>query len=129
MKLLLDTHIFLLALMAPERLHASTRAFLEAAGHTLYLSAASGWEISLAVQSGAVSLPAPPGEYVENRMERAGITPLPLTHAHMARAAGLPVHHTDAVDRFLAAQTLEEGMVMLSDNPVFKRYGVKLAKL
>ena len=46
MTLLLDTHVWLWMLAAPERLGA-TRATLEDAERTLLWSAASSWEISI----------------------------------------------------------------------------------
>ncbi|MDT0636245.1 type II toxin-antitoxin system VapC family toxin, partial [Spectribacter hydrogenoxidans] len=46
MTLLLDTHIFLWALMEPAKLPARVRALLESADTKLLVSAVSAWEIA-----------------------------------------------------------------------------------
>ena len=45
---------------------------------------------------------------------------------HLARAAELPFHHRDPFDRLLAAQALEEGLSIVSDESAFRKYGVAL---
>ena len=37
----------------------------------------------------------------------------------------LPFHHRDPFDRLLAAQALEERCVIVSADPMFRKYGVK----
>ena len=54
-----------------------------------------------------------------------GVQPLSLQLPHAARAAELPFHHCDPFDRLLAAQAIEEGLSIVSADPVFARYGVK----
>ena len=63
MTFLLDTHVWLWMLTAPERL-GEARATLEDAGRTLLISAASSLEISIKVELGRLALPQPPGRFV-----------------------------------------------------------------
>ena len=46
MKLLLDTHVLLWALLEPEKLSTELRHSLEDSDNTLLVSAASAWEIA-----------------------------------------------------------------------------------
>ena len=59
MTLLLDTHVWLWMLAAPERL-GDTRAMLEDGERALLLSAASSWEVAIKLELGRLGLPQPP---------------------------------------------------------------------
>ena len=39
--------------------------------------------------------------------------------------AQLPFHHRDPFDRLVAAQAIEEGLAVVTADPVFVQYGVK----
>ena len=54
------------------------------------------------------------------------VQPLAVKLPHFARAAELPFHHRDPFDRLRAAQALEEGLTIVSDESAFKAYGVTL---
>ena len=60
MKILIDTGCWLWCLTAPERLNNKARAVLSGRDHTLYLSAASSWEIAIKAALGKLHLPEPP---------------------------------------------------------------------
>ena len=62
MKLLLDTHVFLLWKEAGPRLSRRVRQLLSDPANSLYLSVASAWEMTLKVQSGKLGLPAAAGQ-------------------------------------------------------------------
>jgi PIN domain nuclease of toxin-antitoxin system len=62
MRLLLDTHILLWALGAPERLSAATRMLVEDPANEVLFSAASIWEIAIKASRGRPDFHANPGE-------------------------------------------------------------------
>ena len=74
MKLLIDTHIFLWAYGAPEKLTDDALSLLENASIEKYFSAASAWEIAIKWGTGAVELPEYPvtGPYFPAGHWRAG---------------------------------------------------------
>jgi PIN domain nuclease of toxin-antitoxin system len=60
MKILLDTHAWLWMIAAPKRLTPAARDTLAAGSTVLYLSAASGWEMSIKQALGRLDLGGDP---------------------------------------------------------------------
>jgi PIN domain nuclease of toxin-antitoxin system len=126
MKILLDTHIFLWALLSPERLNEETVDLLESAETEKYLSAASCWEIAARHGRGDLQLTALPGPFVMSNMAAAGIREMPIAVRDAFAAADLPPHHSDQVDRLLIAQAQSNQMYLVTDDPMFSYYDVKI---
>jgi PIN domain nuclease of toxin-antitoxin system len=126
MKILLDTHIFLWALLSPERLNEETVDLLESAETEKYLSAASCWEIAAKHERGDIRLPALPAAFVMSNMAAAGIREMPIAVRDTFLAADLPGHHRDQVDRLLIAQAQSAQMYLVTDDPMFSYYDVKI---
>lgn len=129
MRILLDTHIFLWLQTEPERLGRQL-PLVEDETNDVCLSAASAWEIAIKVGLGRITLPEPPQTYVPARMQTSGLTPIPVTHAHTLAVSALPHFddHRDPFDRVLIATARAEGMPIVTDDPQFDRYDVKLLR-
>jgi PIN domain nuclease of toxin-antitoxin system len=56
-------------------------------------------------------------------IEPSGFSELPVTAAHAAGAASLPLHHSDPFDRLLVAQALAEPMRLLTVDEAVAQYG------
>ncbi len=96
-------------------------------GHTdLLLSTVSIWEILIKVQSGKLNLPRPSGPYVLSRLAENRIRRLPITFDHLLAFEGLPMHHRDPFDRMLIAQGIEEDCPIITADPVFKKYPIRV---
>ena len=128
MRALLDTHVWLWMLAAPERLSPKARRLISAAETELFLSAASAWEIAIKHGLKKVVLPGSPEELVPEWMERTAVTPLPVLHRHALRVASLPRHHRDPFDRLLVAQAQIEELPLLTADRVFARYEVEVVR-
>jgi PIN domain nuclease of toxin-antitoxin system len=126
MKVLLDTHVWLWWFLSPDRLSSRAFAVMENPEHELLLSAASSWEISLKYALKKLKLPEPPNRYVPTRLERGGVTPLSIEHAHALRVSELPHHHRDPFDRLLIAQAQLEGATLATADPMFLLYDVNV---
>ncbi|MBM4352694.1 MAG: type II toxin-antitoxin system VapC family toxin [Deltaproteobacteria bacterium] len=126
MRVLLDTHAWLWAVSAPERLGRKARRLIEKGETELLLSAASAWEISIKFHLGKLGLPEQPDRFVPTRMQRDGILALPVSVAHGLEVANLPLLHRDPFDRLLVAQCRVEHLPILSADPVFKKYGIEV---
>ena len=118
MRLLLDTHIVLWALTASPRLKAETVQLLQRADE-VYVSAASVWEVAIKVRLGKLNadladLTAAIGE--------SGFLELPVTAAHAAGVASLPLHHNDPFDRLLVSQALAEPLKLVTADSVLVPY-------
>ena len=71
MKLLLDTHVWLWSLTAPDRLGRKVRTQLERKGNEVWLSPISVWELLVLAERGRVRLDAEPRAWVAEALERA----------------------------------------------------------
>jgi PIN domain nuclease of toxin-antitoxin system len=125
MKALLDTHTFLWALAGDERMSRLARETF-AGPANLSLSIASVWEILIKVQSGKLKLPRPVGPYVLRKLAENGIELLPISIDHLLAQESLPMHHRDPFDRMLIAQSIEENLPIITSDPWFDRYDVRL---
>lgn len=126
MRLLVDTQAWLWMLADPDRLSRRARRIIGRSDVELYLSAASAWEIAIKWGLGKLTLPVDPAEYVASRIERSGVIPMPIKHAHAVHVARLPSHHRDPFDRLLVAQAAIEDLVILTGDRQLEPYGVKI---
>jgi PIN domain nuclease of toxin-antitoxin system len=118
--LLLDTHV-LIWWDEGRRLAGDARRAIEAAD-SVYVSAASAWEVAIKIGLGRLRA----SRTVEQAARESGFLELPITFLHAERVADLPVHHRDPFDRLLVAQAEIEGFTLVTRDPVFARYGVEL---
>jgi PIN domain nuclease of toxin-antitoxin system len=126
MKLLLDTHTFLWWNDASPRLSKKALGLLADPANTLLLSVVTAWEMVLKTQAGKLHLTEPPAVYVPTRMAHYGMAGLPIVLTHVLAAASLPPHHRDPFDRLLIAQAAIEGVPILTADPEFRRYAIKV---
>jgi PIN domain nuclease of toxin-antitoxin system len=105
MVVLLDTHVLLWTLDAPARLPKDVVAQLESPQTTVYFSAASIWEIAIKSSLGKIDFRFSPGDIAQAARD-TGFAELPVSAAHGAKVAQLPLHHRDPFDRLLIAQIL-----------------------
>ena len=95
MSLLLDTHALLWWLSDDPALKAEARQAIGQASNTIYVSAASAWEISIKKALGKLDAPNDlHGALLANHFEA-----LPITTGHATSAGQLPRHHDDPFDR------------------------------
>ena len=90
------------------------------------LSVASVWEMQIKLQLGKLKLSLPLAELIESQRQTNNIEMLPVTLAHVLALQNLPSHHKDPFDRLLIAQANVEEAVLLSSDPMFAKYPVKL---
>ena len=125
MRLLLDTHAFLWWVQDAPALSRRARATMARADNECLLSLASCWEIAIKTSLGKVELPGTMEHFVPEQISQNGFALLEIGFRHVARVASLPFHHRDPFDRLLVAQALDEGLAVVSADPVFRRYGVR----
>jgi PIN domain nuclease of toxin-antitoxin system len=92
----------------------------------LSMSIASIWEILIKAQVGKLNLPRPVGPYLISKLADNRIEVLPIYVAHLLAYEQLALHHRDPFDRILIAQSLEESWPILTSDPVFKKYPVRV---
>ena len=121
MRLLLDTHIALWALVDSPRLPAKARLLILAPDNEVVVSAASVWEIAIKHGLAKKNMPVS-GAEAKSWFTRAGYTLLPVTADHAALVEELPPHHADPFDRILVAQALDEPLRLVTHDPTVARY-------
>ncbi len=119
MNLLLDTHVLLWWLADNPRLSAKARRAIQDCA-TIYVSAASAWEIEIKKARGKLSAP----DNLEATLRVYELTPLSVTVGHAVAAARLPLLHNDPFDRLLIAQASIESLTLLTVDRQLMAYGV-----
>ena len=114
MRLLLDTHIWLWALLEPERLAASVRAALESPKNELWLSPISVWEATVLAERGRIAINAAPAEWVREMVRAIPRREAPLTHDIAVASREVALSHQDPADRFLAATARVLGLTLVT---------------
>lgn len=125
MRALLDTHAFLWGIAGDRRMSQQARDVFIGPS-TLSMSLASIWEILIKVQLGKLNLPSPAGPYVIRKLAENKIQALPISLDHLLAFERLPLHHRDPFDRILIAQSIEEDVPIITADPLFSRYPVKV---
>ncbi|MGN6390309.1 MAG: type II toxin-antitoxin system VapC family toxin [Burkholderiaceae bacterium] len=121
MKLLLDTHLLLWAAGQPERLSAAARTMLNDPQNALLFSAASLWEIAIKRGLGREDFRADPRLLRRGLLDN-GYGELPIASEHAVAVDGLPPIHKDPFDRILVAQSIVEGITLLTADPLVAQY-------
>jgi len=126
MNFLLDTHAFLWFVFGDRRLGNIFRQIIENRDNQLFLTTASLWEIAIKNGKGNLSLKAPFLDFMNANVIQEGITILPIDLHHLDHVQRLPLHHRDPFDRLIIAQSMVENIPIITDDPKFKLYDVKL---
>jgi PIN domain nuclease of toxin-antitoxin system len=119
---LLDTRIALWALGDPGRLSDGERALLVDPAVDRRLSPMSVWEAAIKRETGRLRAPRN-----LTAVLAAEFRMLEITASLLEAAAELPRHHLDPFDRVLVAHALQDELSVLTRDPSFAAYGVKLA--
>ena len=127
MRLLLDTRAPALIWWPTDSSHlpeAVHRAIFNPSNEKL-ISATTAWEITTKHRLGKL-----PGSELlaadfAGVIARQGFEELPITVEDAARAGALPSPHRDPFDRMLIAQALARNLVLISNESLFDRYGVR----
>lgn len=121
MRLLLDTHIALWAVADSPRLPARARELVLAPENSLFVSAASLWEISIKHRIAPAKMPVS-GAKALTLFGQANYFFLPITAAHAAALDDLPAHHNDPFDRMLVTQALRDPLRLVTVDGVLAEY-------
>ena len=120
MNVLLDTHVLLWWLDDSRALSAKARKLIASTDNTVFVSAASVWELRIKEALGKVDLPKQFEEVLNAQpFEQLAIS---LAHAHAVRS--LPPHHRDPFDRLLIAQARTESLTFMTHDDIVKSYDV-----
>jgi len=122
MSYLLDTHVLLDLLSAPQRVARAVRRVLENPGNDVVVSAASAWEIAIKASIGRLRAP----DDLQEELLREGLRSMEITLSDARLAGSLPRHHNDPFDRMLVAQAHQRGMTLVTRDAMLAAYGVQI---
>ena len=103
MRLLLDTHIWLWALLEPERLTAPVRQALQSSENELWLSPISVWEATMLADRGRVVVTSDVQGWVRALLDALPRREAAFTFEVALMSRRLELAHQDPADRFIAA--------------------------
>ncbi|WIM12071.1 type II toxin-antitoxin system VapC family toxin [Enhydrobacter sp.] len=124
MRLLLDTHAFLWWLAGERALTRKARTAIESEDNNIFVSAVTAWEIAMKFRIGKLPDAAAIARDVTGAIAAEGFSELALSMAHAEHAGALDGPHRDPFDRMLIAQSLIDGLALISNERAFDRYGV-----
>ena len=123
MKLLLDTNILLLA--ASDELPKLAEEYVLDESNELYYSAVSIWEIVIKRSLNRSDFDADP-HLMHTALLENGYTQLAIEAKHTLLTGALPMIHKDPFDRILVAQSISEGISLLTTDEILTKYPAPL---
>lgn len=126
MRYLLDSRTFLWWCGQSAKLSSRAFELIKNGDNAIYISLISIREIQIKSQLGKVDLPKPIMDIFAEQHERHHIELLAIALTHMQALTTLPNPHVDPFDRMLIAQAIAEKMTIVTGDPQFAAYPVKL---
>ena len=123
MKLLLDTHVWVWALLEPSRLSPRVRKLIEDRKTERWLSAISVWEVALLIDAGRLAGEGSAKAWVESTARALPVRDAPVDRevAMVSRTLVLP--HQDPADRFIVATASIMGLTLVTADRHLLRTG------
>jgi PIN domain nuclease of toxin-antitoxin system len=116
MKLLLDTHIWIWSVSAPQRLTRRVARALDSAQNQLWLSPVSVWETLLLHRKGRLKIPEGFSTWVTRAMTTMPLSEAPLTFEVAEALSTINLPHSDPADLFLAASAKVFGLTLVTSD-------------
>jgi PIN domain nuclease of toxin-antitoxin system len=121
MRILLDTHLLLWAAGPLQRLSRQARRLIDDPQNELTFSVVSIWETAIKHGRGRDDFQVDPRLLRRGLLDN-GYHELDVTGEHAIAVASLPLIHRDPFDRILVAQSIVEGIMLLTADPVVAQY-------
>jgi PIN domain nuclease of toxin-antitoxin system len=113
-RVLLDTHVWLWSLVAPDRLAKKIGRLLEAAKTERWISAISAWEVLVLAERGRIRLSMPAPRWIDQVLDELPFHEAPLSRRIAVRSRSIQLTNDDPADRFLVATALEHDLTFIT---------------
>lgn len=125
MQLLLDTHSFLWFISGDSQLSSKSKEEILKNENRIFVSIVSLWEIAIKINIKKLSLKSN-FDFLFKQIEENSFRLLHINKEHLNFYIPLLFHHRDPFDRMLISQGIFENMTIVSKDPDFKKYNVKV---
>jgi PIN domain nuclease of toxin-antitoxin system len=122
LRVLTDTHALVWALSNPELLGSAARSAME--DGEVVASVANLWELCLKAGK-KDALIGEPLTWWKQFVIRTRVATLSIRTADVIVLGSLPEIHKDPFDRILVAQSISEGVPLVTKDPELARYGIR----
>lgn len=126
MRVLLDTHTFLWAVLEPEKLSRKALKLLQNPETQIVLSSVSALEIATKYRLGRLAHAKSVVQAYGKAVDGLQAEELEVSRAHALKAGLWEVAHRDPFDRLLAAQADLEGLPLLTNDPAFAQFPIQV---
>jgi len=116
MNLLLDTHVWLWSLLAPNRIRQNTLALLASEDSILHLSSISCWETLLLAEKGRIELATNAASWLVEALRNSPIVEVPISMEIAMSSRSISVANQDPADRFIAASAKALGLTLVTSD-------------
>ena len=113
-RLLLDTHVWIWAVLEPERLVPGIAEALEDEANELWLSPISAWELIMLVEKGRVVLDRDPATWISDVASAVPFKDAVLTRQVAIESRRVQLVHDDPADRLIAASAIVHDLVLVT---------------
>jgi PIN domain nuclease of toxin-antitoxin system len=117
MRLLLDTHIWIWNVAAPEMLSRRVAKAIENEANELWLSPISIWELSMLVNKKRVELDDELESWVSRTLSQSMFREAPLTNEVALTVSKMRFSHRDPADHFIAASAKVFDLTLVTADP------------
>ncbi len=121
MKFLLDTHLLVWAASRRARLSRVALDLIEDPDNDPMFSVVSIWEAAIKYGLGRADFTSDP-RVLRQELVHHGYREIEVTARHVLAVLDLPPLHKDPFDRILIAQSIVEGITLLTSDPTVARY-------
>lgn len=127
MTYLLDTQVVIWVLENNPQLPKSIKKIIDDPEHNIFITIVSLWEIIIKRSIGKLELNYKL-EDIQSQVTHQQVKTLPITVKHLTAVESLEFvgKHRDPFDRLIISQAIEKNMILISSDPQFKYYPVKL---
>ena len=125
MRLLLDTHTLLWAMLNKPQLSRRAASAIVSPSNEVFVSVVSIWDIATKVRIGKLDKPEDLLNDPRRTLLRLGFRDLQVKLSHARLGGTLESSHKDPFDRLLAAQALLEPLTFVSIDTAFNSFAVQ----
>src|SRR5262249_49430916 len=104
----------------------AARRTIEAPTSSVFVSAASIWELAIKIGMGKLRFRRPADTTLDGAIGACGFLELPVTARQAIGVRDLPLPHRDPCARLTAAQGVADQLRLIPADEVFERYGVSV---